>query len=201
MKKVLCFGDSNTFGYIPSTGSRYDENTRWTGILAQKLGNDYKVIEAGCNNRNGFIDSLDGELFTGYKVLPRYLMNPMDIVILWIGANDIQKFYNPTLDIIKTRLDSMIKQIKTSGSTLFVISPPIINKNILNGHFAYQFDEESVEKSKLLPDLYKEVSKKNDVCFIDINQYVSVSELDGLHYSKESHSVIANTLYDFIKKL
>ncbi len=201
MKNILCFGDSNTFGYIPASGKRYDENTRWTGILAQKLGNDYKIIEAGCNNRNGFIDSLDGELFTGYKVLPRYLMNPADIVILWIGANDIQKFYNPNLDTLKQGLDIMLKQIKSVGSKIIVVSPPIINNNILNGHFAYQFDETSVAKSKLLPDLYKEVSKQNNVGFIDINQYVSVSELDGLHYSQESHSVIANTLYDCVKQL
>ena len=27
-KRIICFGDSNTWGYDPVSGSRYDENTR-----------------------------------------------------------------------------------------------------------------------------------------------------------------------------
>ena len=38
MKHVLCFGDSNTWGFIPGTCKRYDEHTRWTGILQDELG-------------------------------------------------------------------------------------------------------------------------------------------------------------------
>ena len=33
MKKILCYGDSNTFGYNPYDASRYNEHTRWTAIL------------------------------------------------------------------------------------------------------------------------------------------------------------------------
>lgn len=45
MKHILCYGDSNTHGYIPS-GGRYDDDTRYTGILAKLLGSDYRIIEA-----------------------------------------------------------------------------------------------------------------------------------------------------------
>ena len=33
MKKIICYGDSNTFGYNPKDGSRFDENIRWTSDL------------------------------------------------------------------------------------------------------------------------------------------------------------------------
>ena len=203
MKKILCFGDSNTFGYIPESAKRYDENTRWTALLNKKLGSNYTVIEGGYNNRNGFTDSIDGEFFTGYKILPQYLKDniDIDIVILWIGINDIQKFYNPTFDDIRTGLDSMIKTLKLSVNDIIVVSPPEISENILKGHFSYQFDETSVEKFKHLPELYKDVSDKNNVHFININQYIKVSEFDGLHYSKESHSIIADILYKYIKTI
>lgn len=46
MKKLLCFGDSNTYGYRPYDG-RYAVDIRWTGRLAQSLGTTWQVIEAG----------------------------------------------------------------------------------------------------------------------------------------------------------
>ncbi len=40
MKNVLCFGDSNTYGYDPRSyfGGRYDADSRWVDILAAKTG-------------------------------------------------------------------------------------------------------------------------------------------------------------------
>lgn len=201
MKKILCFGDSNTFGYVPHTGERYDKDIRWTGLLAKKLAGDYSIIEAGCNNRNGFIDSQDGELFTGYKVLPRYLINPPKIVVLWIGANDIQKFYHPEPDILESGLDKMVKSIIISGAEVILISPPVLSKDVLKGKFSFQFDETSVAKSKLLPEIYKRVALKNNCRYIDINDYVTPSPLDGLHYSKEAHFIISEIIYKSIQEL
>ena len=37
MRQVLCFGDSNTYGYVPGTAERYDWDTRWTGIVGTGL--------------------------------------------------------------------------------------------------------------------------------------------------------------------
>jgi len=45
MKNILCYGDSNTYGYNPENGQRYDYNIRWTGILQNLLGLEYRVIE------------------------------------------------------------------------------------------------------------------------------------------------------------
>lgn len=52
MKHVLCFGDSNTWGFIPGTCKRYDEHTRWTGILQDELGADWRIHENGQNGMN-----------------------------------------------------------------------------------------------------------------------------------------------------
>ena len=47
---ILCFGDSNTYGYIPGhyekAPARYPWGIRWTSLLNEKLGKeDYRVIE------------------------------------------------------------------------------------------------------------------------------------------------------------
>lgn len=38
MKQIVCFGDSNTYGYIPENGERYPWGVRWTSLLNEKLG-------------------------------------------------------------------------------------------------------------------------------------------------------------------
>lgn len=98
MKRILCFGDSNTYGYNPHNGNRYDKNTRWTGVLQKLAGENYEIVEAGGNNRTAFSDNPDGIQFTGYKLLPEYLKENYETIILAIGINDLQIFYNPAIE-------------------------------------------------------------------------------------------------------
>ena len=65
MKRIVCFGDSNTYGYIPNNGKRYSSDIRWTSRLSRLLGKEFEVINAGCNNRTCFIDNPAGESQTG----------------------------------------------------------------------------------------------------------------------------------------
>ena len=51
MKSILCFGDSNTWGYNPHTKERYSRNERWTGVLRQELGDGYEIIEGWKTDR------------------------------------------------------------------------------------------------------------------------------------------------------
>ena len=37
MTDVLCFGDSNTWGYNPKDGSRFPWGVRWTSVLQEQL--------------------------------------------------------------------------------------------------------------------------------------------------------------------
>ena len=37
MKTILCYGDSNTFGYIPGTGMRYPKDVRYPGRLQMRV--------------------------------------------------------------------------------------------------------------------------------------------------------------------
>ena len=50
MKNIICYGDSNTFGYNPKNGSRYDENTRWTAILQKNLKSDANLVLSAMGN-------------------------------------------------------------------------------------------------------------------------------------------------------
>ena len=48
-KHIVCFGDSNTHGYCADPGDcaeggdRFNESERWTCLLQNRLGEDYRV--------------------------------------------------------------------------------------------------------------------------------------------------------------
>ena len=70
MKEILCFGDSNTYGLIPGTTRRYDRETRWTGILAEKLyDKGYRIIEEGLCGRTSVFDDATRDGRNGAKVM------------------------------------------------------------------------------------------------------------------------------------
>lgn len=202
MKKILCFGDSNTFGYIPATGERFDENTRWTSLLGKKLGTEYKILEEGLNNRNGFFKNPQNIKLCGVDFLPIYLQNhkDIDICILALGTNDAQFFYNLDNQIVQSGLDSLTKALlEANSNTKVIIIPPVkIEANILNGIFSMQFDLTSVKKISETFDEYKKFAQNNNFFYLDLNDFVKPSEADGLHFSAKSHQVIADVITKFI---
>src|SRR5919202_2797029 len=53
-KRIMVYGDSNTWGYIPvesGTTTRYPEDVRWTGVFRAALGPGYEVIDEGLSAR------------------------------------------------------------------------------------------------------------------------------------------------------
>ena len=204
MKKVLCFGDSNTYGFVPGKCTRYDKNTRWTGVLQALCGSDFSIIEGGCNNRTAFVDNPAGVEQTGYKILPEYFTKDyFDIVVLAIGINDLQLFFRPTLKEFEQGIEKLIKITKdlSPNAKIILVCPSKLDlAGIKSGVFSFQFDEISVEKSGKLSPIYKSLAEKYKCHFIDLNNIVDVSPLDGLHFSAESHKKIAENLYKNLKQ-
>lgn len=202
-KKVLCFGDSNTFGFIPHSQGRYKENSRWSGILKQLLGETFEVIEEGCNNRTAFSDNPCGIKETGYKYLPSVLREDLDFVILALGVNDLQFSYSNSLNDFEYGIDSLIKITKSIAvnANIIILSPSCISENILNSFFSSMFDETSIEKSKHLSEIYEKIANRQHCYFIDLEKIAKTSQTDGIHYEKKEHEKIAKALYDKIIQL
>ena len=200
MKNVLCYGDSNTFGFNPKDNSRYDENTRWTAILQKNLGAEYKVINEGIPNRTGFADNPEGVLFSSQKHFPETLFktDSVYILILAIGTNDLMFQYNITFDTIEEGLNNLIKTAKEKTDNIIIIPPTIMNENVLNGFFASMFDQTSIKKSKEVGKIFKQISDENLCKYFDINEFATPSNFDGLHYDEKSHKLIADKLTEFI---
>lgn len=198
-KNILCFGDSNTFGYIAGSGERYPIGVRWTSVLGKLLGDGYKIFEGGCNNRACFVEHQDGEKFIGKKFITKYVKHNIDIIISAIGSNDLQKFYKPTREELEQGFEEYIGVIKSNfDAKIIVLAPSLIKEKVVNTWFGELFDEQSVKDSGLLAEVWKSVAEKTGCYYLNLNDKVSPSDVDGLHFDENAHKIIGQELAKFI---
>lgn len=201
MKKILCYGDSNTFGYNPFDSSRFDEKTRWTALLQENLGSDFEIIEEGACDRTGIADNDKGFLYSAQRHFPKMITKTkdVDLLILAIGTNDLQYKYDLTIHQFENGLEKLIVTAKNNVRRIILIPPVILHENVLEGFFKFQFDETSVSKSKKIGKFYRKLSNIYGLDYFDLNDFVKPSNADGLHYDSEGHKIISTKLSDYIK--
>ena len=91
LNSVLCFGDSNTWGYIPLVGGRYPVEQRWTSLLEQMLPDNWRVINEGLPGRTtGFHESIHNPHSGLGYFLPCLEKHQPDVVVIMLGTNDLQ---------------------------------------------------------------------------------------------------------------
>lgn len=212
MKRILCFGDSLTWGYIPGSGKRFDENTRWTKLLAKKLGTKYEIIEDAISGRVTAYDPGRNPYQCGRTGLGFALCQnaPLDMVVLMLGTNDLE-FYSP--ETIGVGIDELIRIIQNANSIyrvpspifyktpkILVIVPPFINENIdIKNPYNSVYGKAALMKR--LPKIYRNVCKERKVFFMDSNDYIETSLIDCIHIDEKNNKILANEIYKKIKEI
>lgn len=210
MKTVLCYGDSNTYGFNPLNAMRYPENVRWTGRLAALLGEEYRVIEEGCNGRTTvFDDPVDGWK-NGLSYLKPCLNSykPIDIVIMMLGSNDLKNVFAASAETISKGAERLVEEIYDFADTkqsyrpvVIVVSPPEVGPGICSSPFSYAFDKTAVSRSKEFSGYYREMAERNGCIFFNAAEYVKASEADSLHLMPPEHEKLARELYKCIMEI
>ena len=209
-KRILCYGDSNTYGYIP-TGGRYDEHTRWPMRLQELLGPDYAVIEEGFNGRTiVFDDPVEGGFKSGERLLPPCLMshNPLDVVIVMLGINDTKRRFGMTPMTIGQSMMQLVRTAKQyavdeAGKTsrIIVTAPPKILDNLMQTRHGECFGEQAIEVSAGLARELRRITKLMRCDFFDAGPYAEVSSLDAVHMTAKGHLQLAAAMADKIRSL
>ena len=193
-KRIVCFGDSNTWGYDPVNHTRYDEETRWTMVLQSLLGEEYQMIEEGQDYALPMIET----------------HNPFDLLIIMLGSNDLKKkFALPAPDIAGS-LQNMLMKIKGYATyqlgcpdlKILVVSPPALGEDLGHSGFAPFFDcEDAVKQSKELARWYELVAQQFGCEFLNATELVCGSEVDQLHLSPENHRKLARAMMEKIEEI
>ena len=114
MTTILCYGDSNTYGYNPVNGLRYPKDVRWTGVLQKLLGEQYAVIEEGCNGRTTVFEDIAEPWKAGLGYLKPCLNThkPIDFVIMMLGSNDLKRMFHASAKEIADGAEQLVSIIK-----------------------------------------------------------------------------------------
>ncbi len=207
VRQILCFGDSNTWGYAPVSAERYPHDVRWTGVMAAQLGNCFNVVEEGQNGRTTvWDDPLEGGHKNGLMYLPACLEShhPIDLVILMLGTNDLKARFSLTALDIALGAERLVQTIQRSvwgvegnaPDVLLAAPPPIDPKDDAGEMFAG-----AREKSDELARRYAEVADRCNCHLIDVGTIVAVDPADGIHYSREAHRQLGLAMATRVKAL
>lgn len=203
MKHILCFGDSNTHGYIPG-GGRYDEKTRWPKVLGGLLGEAYSVIEEGLNGRTSSFD----DPYDPYKNAMDYIVpclqthEPLDLTILMLGSNDMKCYLEPSVEKIADSLFHLAQTILTvSEAPVLLVSPILLGENMAASDFAASFPPSSVAISHELGGALKQVADRLHIPFLDAAQIAAPSLADSLHLGPEGHQKLAQAVAKKVKEI
>ncbi len=203
MKHILCYGDSNTHGFIPG-GGRYDDNTRWTRRLANLLGGDYLVLEEGLNSRTTSLDDPLAPYKNGMDFIVPCLEThkPIDLTILMLGSNDMKQRFAPSVEKISDRLHRLTKTIlDVSEAPVLLVSPIHLGNNMPASEYASSFPKASLEISYELGNALEKVANHLGVAFLDAADYAEPSMEDSLHLTAEGHDALAKAFYEKIKEM
>lgn len=199
MKQILCFGDSNTYGYIPDGSGRFDVHTRWTGRLQKILGNEYHIIEEGfCGRTTVFQDELQPERH-GIDAISIILEShvSLDYVVIMLGTNDCKTIYGASAGMIAKGMEKIIEKVEqyTRPKTgILMISPIHLGKGIGEDGYDKEFDTKSELVSRRLAGEYQKMAQIHHCAFLDAATIASPSETDREHMDKESHAALATAI-------
>ncbi|MBQ8527830.1 MAG: SGNH/GDSL hydrolase family protein [Lachnospiraceae bacterium] len=210
MKTVLCYGDSNTYGFDPANGLRYPKEIRWTGRLQRLLGDDYMIIEEGCNGRTTvFEDPLEGWK-RGIDYLRPCLNThkPVDIVILMLGTNDLKEVFGVDAEDVARGAGELVDVIQSFtvekqgfAPKVILVSPPEIAEGVCMSAFSSSFGRRAVGESKKLAGYFKEVAQRRGCLFLNAAQHIRPSATDCVHLGPEGHAMLAEILYALITRI
>jgi lysophospholipase L1-like esterase len=189
IKRVLIYGDSNAWGYMPITGVRYPVNERWTGLLQSMLGSNVEVLEQGLPGRTaGNLDAnktykngLDKFLSS---ILPQY---PFDLIVINLGTNDLKTEFGRTPEQILADLaeyTELIKEYKLNCKVIYITPYQF--------QFPLLFDQ-AKDKAIGLAKLFS-VTNFNH---LDMSKF-EPKGTDRVHFTKDDHAIFAKLVFEKI---
>ncbi len=173
--KILCFGDSNTWGYDPRGffGGRYDQP--WPEILARELG--CTVVNLGENGRE-------------IPKTPVFFPEDTDLLILMLGTNDLLQGASP--EGVSGAMERFLQTL--DREKLLLIAPPPMKLG------AWVSDPRLPDDSVALAEHYRRLAAALGIRFADAGQWKIPLAYDGVHLTQEGHRAFAAGLIDYLEK-
>lgn len=211
-KTILCFGDSQTWGWVPTRDvvptTRYDRKVRWTGVLQHALGEGFVVVEEGLSGRTTNIDDPIDPRLNGATYLPSCLAShlPVDLVVVMVGTNDTKACFNRDASAIAVGVSRLISQIAGSAGgvgtsypapQVIVVAPPPLG--LITNPWLAEIFKDAEAKMRQLPRLLSAVAQFHGAHFFDAGSVIQNVGVDGIHLTVENNHSLGLALSTEIK--
>jgi lysophospholipase L1-like esterase len=206
MKRILCYGDSNTWGFDPVTNDRFETETRWPRVLGHTLGREYEVIEEGLGGRTTVWD----DPIEGFKNGRDYLIpcleshRPLDLVIILLGTNDLKKRFCLSAYDIAQGAGVLVRVVQGSQSgrkglapQMLLLAPP---PTVALTEYAEMF-EGAGRKSQKFSEHYGRVANELGCAYLDTSLVIVSSPLDGIHFEGREQRKLGKAVAEKVKEL
>lgn len=208
-KRIVCFGDSNTWGYDAGSEGRFEDGQRWPDRLQEMLGEDYQVISEGLGGRTAVMED---PLFEGTRGLdyihPCFLSHsPLELVIIMLGTNDTKERFSLTPHNIAAGVLRIALKAKNTPAgkhegnpRILVVSPPPIGIRYVETESFSTMGKGCSEKSEELGSHLKELCDMEGLDFLDVRGRVSFGTIDHMHLDRKGHEELAKMVFEWIGK-
>ncbi len=220
-KKILVYGDSNTWGWVGITeaypSTRYGDEERWAGVMASALEGEFRVSVDGLTVRSTDLDdsmdwnSITADMFNGARLLPCAIARemPVDLVIIALGTNDLKAETGRSAKDIAEAIMSLadLTATTTAGVAYHYQAPQVLLiapaplAELPHADFAAMFAGGQAKSAALGAELTK-LANARDVACLDAGAVVGTTAgVDGLHLSKNQHQKLGVAIAEKVKSL
>ena len=214
MRNILCYGDSNTWGYDPLWQARgkvywrHPWEDRWTGVVQRLLGDDFRVIEEGFGGRTLGVDDPVAPFRNGRTVFPMLLEShqPLALVVILLGTNDTKAYLARTAEQIAADAGKLIEIARSSGTgwqggapDVLLLCPPAHHERVRLGVFDGEFDQSSIDRQQALAPMFQKTAQEYGAFFLD--PQVKACEADGIHLDRQAHALLGARAADAIREI
>lgn len=168
--KLICFGDSNTYGYDPRSylGGRYDSSNRWVDILWSETG--WTVLNQGENGR---------EIPCFSKPFPE----DTDLLIIMLGTNDLLQ--GRSAESVAGKMEHFLLSIPLSPDKILLVAPPPLSPG------EWVRSQELLDASLALSEHYSIISHRLGILYADSGKWNIDLSYDGVHFTEQGHRAFA----------
>jgi len=212
MKTILCYGDSNTWGFMPkwegpaiTANNRYPWGVRWTSLLQIKLGENYRVAEAGLNGRTTMFTCPMGDHRNGLQAIDTTMLcqMPVDLVTIMLGTNDVKDFFGVTPVVIARGALRLIENIRQGGygpdgkcPEILLMAPIRLHPEMEERWLGDEFGRDALKKDAQLGSYLEKTAREAGVHFLNAGEFITADPADGIHMNEEGHALLAEKVYE-----
>lgn len=218
-KRVLVFGDSNSWGWIPKTSGipteRYPAEQQWPRVMQGLLGPEYELVVDALSGRTTDVADpgapMGGAALDGSAYLPAAVAAhvPLDLVVIMLGTNDTKAVFKRTPFRIALGAGKLVDIVQSSGRMfgggwydyaapkVLLVSPPPMGPQTV---FTEVFEGDTgVQRSKGLSAAYRGVAEAASAGFFDAGSAITTDGSDGVHLTAEAQRKLGEAMAEQVR--